>query len=287
MGTHLSHFLSSRRLESSILSRRKTNENSGVYHWDPEQDAMDLRAFENCSAIIHLAGAGIADKRWTEKRKKEILDSRVQGSNLLFKSLKNSKHRIKTVVAASAVGIYGNGGDEWKVEESNIGSGFLPDTCRQWETSIRQIEELGIRLVILRIGVVLAKDGGALPQMALPVKLFLGASLGSGKQYISWIHVDDLCRIFLEVVEKESLEGIYNAVSSDPVSNKEFYIALAEKLERPLWPINVPSFIMKLILGEKAEIVLQGQRVSNAKLLNSGFDFNYKTISQAFSRIVS
>lgn len=284
LGSHLIHLLKSRSISSSILSRRKKFEDAHSFHWDTKQMTIDSKAFDNCSSIIHLAGAGIADKRWTPQRKKEILDSRVQSTNLLFESLKNRTHSIKTIVSASAIGIYGDGASVWKNEESSIDSGFLQDTCVAWENSVKRFEELGIRVVILRIGVVLTPEGGALPQMALPVKLFVGAPLGSGKQFISWIHIDDLSRIFLSAIENSAMRGVYNAVGSNPVSNKEFYQALAAKLGRPLWPIHVPAFVLRLILGEKSDIVLSGQRVSNAKLLKAGFNFNYETIDHALSR---
>jgi len=284
LGSHLINFLKSRAIESAVLSRQKLDDETNFYQWDPSGNEIDLNAFENCSAIIHLAGAGIADKRWTPKRKEVILRSRVESTNLLFESLKGKAHKVKTIVSASAVGIYGNANDDWKVEGSEIDKGFLQDTCVAWENSVKRFEELGIRVVILRIGVVLAERGGALPQMAFPVKLFAGAPLGSGKQYISWIHIDDLCRIFLMALEDNKMKGVFNAVSSNPVTNKEFYKALANKLGRPLWPICVPEFIMRLILGEKAEIVLSGQRVSNDKLLKSGFSFNYSSIDGALSR---
>ncbi len=284
LGSHLIHFLKSRTIASSMLSRKKRGSAVDSYHWDPEQMTIDSEAFDNCSSIIHLAGAGIADKRWTAERKKQILNSRVRSTNLLFESLKNRTHSIQTIVSASAIGIYGDGAATWKKEETNIDRGFLQDTCVAWENSVRRFEELGIRVVILRIGVVLTPEGGALPQMALPVKLFVGAPLGSGNQFISWIHIDDLTRVFLSAIEESSMSGVYNAVSSNPVSNKEFYQALAAKLGRPLWPIHVPAFLMRLLLGEKSEIVLTGQRVSNDKLLKSGFSFNYETIDQALSR---
>ncbi len=281
LGTQLASFLESRQYATAILSRKKGDRSS--YHWDPAAGKMDEVALDNCFAILHLAGAGIADKRWTAQRKKEILDSRTKSTDLLFEALRNNKHRIETIVSASAIGIYGDGRDEWKTEKSEIGEGFLEDTCRAWEKSVRRFEELRIRVVILRIGIVLAKEGGALPVMALPVKLFAGSPLGSGKQFISWIHIDDLSRIFLHALDNKEMRGVYNAVASSPVRNKEFYQVLSKNLRRPLWPLHVPSFLLKRLLGEKAELVLQGQRVSNKKLTDSGFSFNYTELSKAIA----
>ncbi len=285
LGSHLVQFLKSRRYETSILSRKGEREGSGFFHWDPAQRKIDIQAFEGCSAIIHLAGAGIADKRWTDQRKKEILESRVKSTDLLFETLRINAHTIDTIVSASAIGIYGDGGEEWKHEKSEIDNGFLQDTCTAWEKAVLRFEDLGIRVVILRIGIVLAKDGGALPQMALPVKLFVGAPLGSGRQFISWIHIDDLCRIFLHTFEQKEMRGIFNAVSSNPVTNKEFYKVLAGNLHRSIWEFNVPAAVLKFILGERSEIVLNGQRVSNQKLITTGFDFNYKNLNKAISSL--
>jgi len=285
LGSHLLPFLESKKFVPAILSRKIRKDDSNFYAWDPESDKIDLSVLNGASAIIHLAGAGIADKSWTDKRKKEILDSRVKSAELLFETLKNNPHTIRTIVSASAVGIYGDGGDEWKTEESSIDHGFLQDTCRAWEESVQRFKELGIRVVILRIGVVLAKDGGAYPQMALPIKFFAGAALGSGEQYISWIHIDDLCRMITYALKNEKTQGVYNAVSSQPVTNREFYRVLANNLNRPLWPFNVPASMLNIILGKKAEIVLSGQRVCNKKVLSTGFEFNFNNLPEVIEKL--
>lgn len=285
IGNHLENLLKSKNYEVAILSRSKSHPSIGVYNWDPPNNKIDEHVFENCTAVVHLAGAGIADKPWTPNRKKEILESRVNSSRLLFETLKNTSHQVKTVISASAIGIYGNGGEQIKNEESRLDKGFLQDTCVAWENEVKRIGELGIRVVILRIGVVLYSEGGAFPQMARPVKLFLGAPLGSGEQYISWIHIDDLNRIILYAIENEKVKGVYNAVASNPVTNNQFYKVLAGELNKPLWPLNVPSFLLKILLGEKAEIVLSGQRVSNNKLLETGFEFKYKNLAEAIANV--
>lgn len=209
-----------------------------------------------------------------------------ESTQLLFESLKRGSHRISTLISASAIGIYGDGGDELKTEESKIDRGFLQDTCLQWEKQAERFTDLGIRLVILRIGIVLTNKGSALPQMSLPVKLFLGAPLGTGRQYISWIHIDDLCRIFQHAIEIDSMKGVYNAVASEPKTNKQFYRSMAKELNRPLWPVHVPTFVLKLILGEKSEIVLSGQKVSNEKLLETDFKFAYKNCEEALASLL-
>ncbi len=285
LGSHLLPFLETKNFVPAILSRKSNKDDSNFYTWDPEAGKIDVSVLNGASAIIHLAGAGIADKAWTAKRKKEILDSRVKSAELLFETLKSNSHTIRTIVSASAVGIYGDGADEWKTEESAIDHGFLQDTCRAWEESVQRFKELGIRVVILRIGVVLAKDGGAYPQMSLPVKFLAGAALGSGEQYISWVHIDDLCRMISYALETEKTTGVYNAVSSQPVTNSEFYRVLADKLNRPLWPFNVPASLLNIILGKKAELVLDGQRVSNKKVLSTGFEFNFNNLPEAIEKL--
>jgi uncharacterized protein (TIGR01777 family) len=286
IGTHLTSYLKSVGYDTAVLTRAKSDPERGFYHWDPASGVIDQNALNACSSIIHLAGAGIADKVWTPKRKREILESRIESTQLLFESLKRGSHRISTLISASAIGIYGDGGDELKTEESKIDRGFLQDTCLQWEKQAERFTDLGIRLVILRIGVVLTNKGSALPQMSLPVKLFLGAPLGTGRQYISWIHIDDLCRIFQHAIEIDSMKGVYNAVASEPKTNKQFYRSMAKELNRPLWPVHVPTFVLKLILGEKSEIVLSGQKVSNEKLLETDFKFAYKNCEEALASLL-
>lgn len=283
LGAHLVPFLEAKGFMPAILSRDKSNVDKAIYHWDLSKANIDVESLQGASAIIHLAGAGIAEKAWTSKRKKEILESRVKSSELLFDTLKKTNHGIKTIISASAVGIYGDGGEDLKTEDSAIDKGFLQETCVAWEKSVRCFEELGIRVVILRIGVVLAKNGGALPQMALPIKLFVGAPLGSGKQFISWIHIDDLCGIITYVLMNEEINGVFNAVSSIPLSNKDFYKVLASNLSRPLWPVSVPSFLLQIILGEKSEIILHGQKVSNAKIRMAGYKFKYVSLNEAIA----
>lgn len=286
IGTHLTSYLKSVGYDTAVLTRAKSDPERGFYHWDPASGVIDQNALNACSSIIHLAGAGIADKVWTPKRKREILESRIESTQLLFESLKRGSHRISTLISASAIGIYGDGGDELKTEESKIDRGFLQDTCLQWEKQAERFTDLGIRLVILRIGIVLTNKGSALPQMSLPVKLFLGAPLGTGRQYISWIHIDDLCRIFQHAIEIDSMKGVYNAVASEPKTNKQFYRSMAKELNRPLWPVHVPTFVLKLILGEKSEIVLSGQKVSNEKLLETDFKFAYKNCEEALASLL-
>ncbi len=284
LGNHLTELLLEKNHRVAILSRNKAD-NQNSFHWNVENKFIDPKAFEKTDTIIHLAGAGIADKRWTVKRKTEIIDSRVKSAELLFEKLKSTSHQVKIFISASAIGIYGDCGDEWMDETHSSTSDFLGETCTQWEASANKFSEIGIRVVILRIGIVLAKDGGALPQMAQPIKLLVGSPLGSGKQFMSWIQIDDLCSAFLKAVEDEKMIGVYNAVAPVPVTNKEFVKALAKVLNRPFLPIRVPGFVLKLILGEKAKIVLDGQRVSAKKIRDAGFRFQFEKVEDALNNI--
>jgi uncharacterized protein len=283
VGSHLSEAFRSKNYEVHILSRHPNNENQ--FYWNPGKNEMDEKAINEVDCIINLAGANIGTKRWTSKRKKEILDSRVKSNELLFEKLKGAQHRVKLFISPSAVGYYGDSGERWMDENEKAGTDFLADVCRQWEDAVRKMETLNMRVVILRTGVILDKKEGALPVMALPVKLFAGTPVGNGRQFISWIHIDDIVKLYEKIIEDETLRGIYNATSSNPVSNKAFTCSLAKALHRPFWNIAVPASILKLILGEKGEIVTKGQRVSNKKIRSTGFQFQYDDIETAMRAI--
>lgn len=285
IGSKLTDLLKAQGHGVFLLSRDPDKKNANYIYWDPVRSILEPGVFQYCDTLIHLAGAGIGDKRWTSIRKREIIESRVKSTELLFEKLKGEKHQVKTIIAASAIGYYGDSGNEWLGEEAPGDQSFLSSTCKEWEKANSRFEELGIRLVILRIGFVLSGRGGALPLMSLPVKLFAGTALGRGNQYISWIHIDDLCRIFLHAMNNESMKGIYNAVAPQPLTNHQFFKILAEKLKRPLWPFNIPSFLLRTILGEKADLVLHGQRVSGRKLSETGFECRYKDLKDALDHL--
>jgi uncharacterized protein (TIGR01777 family) len=284
LGRHLIHRLAEKNYHSSILTRKETS-SAHEFFWNPEKSEIDQNAFHQVDTIIHLAGTNLGEGRWTTGRKKEIINSRVQGATLLFNSLSSRSHSVKTFISASAIGIYGDTGEEL-IDENHLASNdFLAETCLQWEAAANKFSDIGIRVVILRIGIVLAKDGGALQQLALPVKLFAGTQLGTGKQIMSWIHIDDLCSVFLKTVEDEMMTGVYNAVAPNPVNNKEFLKSLAHVLHRPVWPIAVPSTILKILLGEKSMIVLNGQRVSSIRIQQTGFNFRFVNLESALQNI--
>ena len=274
LGSYLIPMLRSAGKNVKVLGRSgDSSENSFI--WNIDKNTFDVSALAGINTIIHLAGAGIANKRWTSSYKKEIVDSRIKSASLLFETLKSNSNSVDTFISASAVGYYGDTGDVWAEEDFHATDNFLGETCIKWEEAAKQFESLGIRVVIFRIGLILAKDGGALPILALPVKIFVGSPLGNGKQYISWIHVDDLCRMFSFAIENKSVHGTFNAVAPAPVTNYEFMNLVGKSINRFIWPLKVPSFIIKIILGEKASLLLDSHRVSSEKIRMTGFNFKH------------
>lgn len=250
--------------------------------WDVEKQEIDAAAFAKADYIIHLAGAGVADKRWTAKRKQEIVDSRVKSGALLVHSLKNIPNKVKAVISASAIGWYGPDTAARKFEESDkAADDFLGQTCQQWEESIEPVAAMGRRLVKLRIGIVLSTEGGALKEFLKPLRFGIASVLGSGRQIISWIHIDDLVNMFITAIESEDINGVYNAVAPSPVSNKELIMTLAEARNKFYLPVPVPSFVLKMMLGEMSIEILKSATVSSAKAEKAGFSFRYADIKAA------
>lgn len=257
--------------------------------WDPAAQTIDTEAITKADHIIHLAGAGVADKRWSKKRKREIVESRVKSGELLVKALKETANKVQSVISSSAIGWYGpdtKGQAAGFTEESLPAPDFLGQTCEQWETSIEPVTRLGKRLVKLRTGIVLSKEGGALKEFLKPLRFGIASILGTGRQMISWIHIDDMVRLYITAIEKEHMSGVYNAVAPFPVTNKQLIIALARKKRgRFFIPIYVPSFVLKIMLGEMSIEVLKSATVSCEKLSKEGFVFQYPTIAAAFNDI--
>ena len=264
------------------LSRTAKQGKVPSYRWDVSSGVIDEKAFDGVDALIHLAGAGIADKPWTAKRKQEILESRTRSSALLYQLLKRIPHQVKAFVSASAIGYYGFGGsDEVFTESSEPGSDFLANVVKAWEHEVDRIQELGIRTVKIRIGIVFSDKGGALKEIAKPVCWGVGAPLGNGKQPMSWIHIDDLCAMFKYAVENENMSGAYNGVAPQWSTNRQVTKAIAKALHRPLLLPPVPSFVLKLMLGEMANLVLLGSKVSAEKIQKTGFCFKYEQVDEA------
>ncbi len=283
IGNHLTSLLIKKGYHVIHLSRSKPeNSNITTFLWDIKKQTIDEHALQEADHLIHLAGAGIADKKWTGSRKKEIIDSRVQSIHLLFKTIQKNNKRLKTFISASGVGIYGAITSEKVFYENDPpAEDFLGITCKQWEGAAETIAKLEIRTVKIRTGVVLAEKGGALERIAKPVKLFCGAALGSGNQYVPWIHIDDICRIYLKAIEDESMHGAYNACAPEHVTNKSLTKEIAQVLHKPLVLPNIPAFLLRLFFGEMAKIVLEGSRVSCKKIEQKGFLFKYDTLNKA------
>lgn len=258
--------------------------------WDIHQKTIDIAAVQKADHIIHLAGAGVVDKRWTDAYKKEIQDSRTKSSSLIIDALKQHQNKVQTIVSASAIGWYGADTNEsiqkGFIETDPADSNFLGETCRLWEASIDEAATIGKRVVKLRTGIVLSNDGGALAEFKKPLKFGLAAILGSGKQIISWIHIDDLCRIYMEAIQNSNLQGAYNAVAPAPVTNKTLTLELAKIIRNKFFiPVYVPSFVLKIVLGESSIEVLKSTTVSCEKIKQAGFAFLYPSIDAALTQL--
>ncbi len=293
VGTRLTALLLQKGYEVAHLSRSNKNiiPNVKNYVWDIKKGYIDPAAFENLDYIVHLAGAGVADERWTDARKKEILESRTLSTQLLYNKLKETKTPLKAFISASAIGIYGfDTGNQLLTEESPISSQFLADVVKKWEEEVQKIVSItnqnDIRVAKLRIGIVLSDKGGALVEMAKPVRLFAGAALGTGKQCLSWIHVDDLCKMFVFAIENDNISGEYNAVGASATTNEILTKAIAKALDKPLFLPNVPAFALNLILGEMAGMVLGGNNVSSEKIQKAGFKFDYTDLDMAVKNLL-
>lgn len=284
VGSRLTELLLEKGYQVSHLGRNKKPGRVPSFVWDVGKKQIDSQSIVNVDTIVHLAGAGVADKRWTKKRKKEIVDSRTHSTALLFQALANNKNSVSSVISASAIGYYGFYDESnFLSEESQPGTDFLATVTRAWEEAVDQFISLGLRVVKLRIGIVLSEKGGALKSMTLPVRYGVGSPLGSGQQHVSWIHVDDLCLMFIKAIEDDSIHGAYNAVGPNPVTNKELTQAIGKFLKKLLWVPPIPTFLLKIILGEMANMVVHGSKISSNKIQQAGFKFKYADIQNALS----
>ena len=293
VGQSLTNVLLAKGYQVIVLTRQKkqsSRANFSFAQWDLNKGWIDPAAIAAADYIIHLAGEGVADKRWTAARKKAILDSRVNSSALLVKALKEYPNKVKAIVAASAIGWYGPDNEKSTasgfVETDLVDSSFLGDTCQQWEESMHPVKALGIRLITIRIGIVFNKMGGALAEFMKPAKLGAAAILGDGQQMVSWIHQQDLNRLMLFALEQEQVAGVYNAVAPDPVNNMILTKAIASRFHSWAIPFHVPSFILKLMLGEMSVEVLKSAKVSASKIIAAGFKFDYASMDEALDDLL-
>lgn len=278
-------------LTRKIPLQKAVNPNISYALWNIAAQTIDTQALQKATHLVHLAGAGVVDKKWTKAYKDEIVNSRTESSTLLVKAFRKNVHSIKTVVSASAIGWYGEDASPNSagfVETDTAAAGFLGDTCKRWEESIEPVEQLGIRLVKFRIGIVLSNVGGALSEFKKPLRLGVAGILGSGKQKVSWIHIDDLCRLFMEAIQNEQLSGSYNAVAPNPVTNEQLTIELAHQLRGKFYiPLHVPKFVLKIMLGERSIEVLKSTTVDCGKIKKTGFTFLYPSIVAALHQLAN
>jgi uncharacterized protein (TIGR01777 family) len=284
VGKHLTQLLVEKGYSVAILSRspRPNTADISYYKWDVANHVIDEQAIVNADYIIHLAGENIAEKRWTAKRKSEIITSREQSAELIYSALKNNAKKPEAFVTASAVGVYGAiNGPEVCTEEMPPADDFLGMVCQKWEAAADVIGSLGIRTVKIRTGLVLGKEEGFLKKMVPIFKSGLGTALGSGKQYIPWIHIDDLCAVYLQAISNPGMSGAYNAAIDDEATNATFSKILARIYGYSLWLPRVPAFLIKAVLGEMSKMILNGRRVSSDKIEKTGFQFQFKNLEAA------
>jgi len=287
VGSRLTELLTQKGYRVSHLGRKKRTGTIPSFVWNVERGELDAAALQNIDVIIHLAGTGVADKRWNAEHKKDILESRTKSGTLLFEALKNNSHHVKTVISASGIGYYGYQNSPIPLSEESLpGDDFLAQVVVDWEKSVDAIQSLGIRVVKIRIGIVLSGKGGALVEIARPVRLGVGSPLGSGKQMMSWIHLDDTCEIFIKAVEEQSMTGSYNAVAPHPATNQEITRQIGKVLKRPLWLPHVPAFVLRVVVGEMASVVLNGAIISSEKIQMTGFQFQFPQLDKALENLL-
>ncbi|OJV21286.1 MAG: TIGR01777 family protein [Dyadobacter sp. 50-39] len=284
IGKRLTQLLLDKGYEVALLSRKKADIPSvQVFEWDIQKNYIEEGALDNLHFLVHLAGTNVAEGRWTEERKKSILESRTESIRLIARKLAEKQIKPAAFVSASGISYYGQDtGDLRNTESTPAGNDFLAHVSIEWEKAADEIAALNVRTVKLRTGIVISKHGGAIPKMALPARFGVGAPLGSGKQWISWIHLDDMCRMYIEALENESWQGAYNAVASPPVTNEGLTNAICKVLHRPQWFPNVPAFALKMVFGEMSAVVLGGNYVINERMeRETGFQYRYGELEAA------
>ena len=285
IGTRLSELLRAEGFTVRLLSRHP--QGTAQFAWDPEKGTLDDAALTGVDYVVNLAGAGIADKRWTSARKREIVDSRVKSAGLLRAAFERTGLRPKAYLSASAIGYYGQSGERRMSEtDAPVGDSFMVQCCQAWEQAAEAVAALGIRTVKFRIGVVLAKEGGALPELIKPLHFGLGTYFADGQAWYSWVHREDLCRAFIWALKNESVAGVYNAVAPQPERLKPFIQAAAHAMDKKVMLMPVPAFALRLALGEMSSVVLNSNLVSADKIRDAGFTFLYPELAGALRHIL-
>ncbi|UPQ76690.1 TIGR01777 family oxidoreductase [Chryseobacterium nepalense] len=289
-GGLIAHELS-KKLEKDFtvrfLTRKKKHSNE--FEWNIKNKTIDVAAFEGVSHIIHLAGANISEKRWTDERKKELISSRVDSADLILKTLQEKKIKLKSFISASGINYYGTKTTDVIFTENNQpGNDFLSEVVVLWERAADQFKEqnLAERVVKIRTAVVLSEKDGALKKMLPPIRMGIGAPLGTGKQYMPWIHIEDICAIYEFALKNDTMDGAFNAVSPQHTTNENLTKKIAEVLKKPLFMPNIPGFVLKLIFGELADALLEGSRASAEKIQNAGFQFKFPDLKKALEHLL-
>lgn len=288
IGRYLTSLLLSEGYTVAHLSRKQDQFGKvRVHRWNPEKMILDPSILKGVDCIIHLAGANIGEKRWSRKRKEEILQSRIGSANLLYKTVSENGVSIKSFITASAIGYYGSATSEKIFKETDPpGDDFLGNTCRSWEEAADQFTNTGARVVRIRTGVVLEKNDSALEKLMMPAKLGFLVQTGDGRQYMPWIHIKDICNIYHKAIEDKNMTGSYNAVAPQHITHKEFIKTLAGIMHSQLFPIPVPALALRIALGEMSDVVLKGSRISSEKILESNYSFIFKNLDEALSDIL-
>lgn len=289
VGKQLVKLLVKKGYKINLLVRKSGEkiEIAGVktFIWDIYKREIDKECIQDADAIIHLAGEEIAGKRWTDERKRQIIESRTESIRMIYDLMLKNKNQVNHIISASAIGYYGNRGNELLTESSLPFKNFLAETCVAWEEAVDEGEKLGLRIVKLRTGIILDSKGGALPQMAKPVKFGLGVILGSGSQWVSWIHVMDVLQIYTYALENENIKGVYNMVAPEPITFDTMTHAIAKGMKKSSLFFHVPSLFLKVALGEMSMMVLESTKVSSEKLEKAGYIFQYPNIQNALNEI--
>ncbi len=282
IGRALTTYLLNLGHEVEWLSHSGSSGPVPVHAWNPSKGELPSSAIRSADVVVNLAGAGIADKRWTASRKEVLRSSRIDGNIALAQLLEEDAGRVKSFVSSAAMGIYGDRDQKWCKEEDDIeGNDFLVEICRGWEKSIRKVAAVGLRAVWLRISVVLSMEGGALPKIEGPMQYGVANYFGSGRQFYSWIHIRDLVRVFAQAIESEDMNGAYNAAAPKPLPMKEWINELVEVYPKSPWVVPVPAFALRIGLGEMADVLLNSVRLDIQKLEQTGFKFEYPTLAEA------
>ncbi len=280
IGRKLVKYFNSVGIQLHVLSRKKYENKPGHFYWNPSNQEIDLNCFEGVTCIVHLAGAGIADRRWTDHYKKNILESRVDSTLLLLNSLKNTTHQVKHLISTSAIGFYESNSKLNHAENEQVGNSFLANVCLEWECHANDFKSIGINVSIVRVGLVLSREAGMLKSIEFPSKFGLAAPFGNGQQWQSWIHIDDLIQIYAHI-HSNHLSGIFNGVAPNPASNYQVLQAVCDQIYRPFWLPGIPKWFLKIFLGEIVDLLYASQHVSALKIQQSGFKFKFENLKLA------